>query len=281
MNFKKIVSAVAAAAIAVSAMAVSAFAVDLDSTYPGDWGASTGIQKAEFDKFEGDVKVVLTVETVNVKEGNSYLIKPMNKDKSWDSLVPSLTAEKATAKPDGWMQVRYDQTEVEFVVPKSVQNDLWGAGLCFQVNNVIVKSATLSDGAPENPFTTVTDGDTPAYCAGTFTPEYVTAAPAEEETAEAAEETAEAAEETAEAVEDTAEAVEDTAETVEDTAEAPAAEEAAEEDDAPVAVPAEEEAPAVDTTATAPAATGNVAAAAIVSVMAVAAVAAVAAKKRK
>ena len=273
MKLKKIVAAIAAAAVAVSTMAISAFAIDLDSEYTGDWSKSAGIAKTEFDKFDGDVKVVLTVEAVNVADGNSYIIKPMDVDKSWDAITSSLTAEKAVCKPDGFMQIRHDQTEVEFVVPKAVKDDLWNGGIAFQVSNVIVKSATLSDGTAENPFVIVSDADTPAYCAGTFTPDFPEpAAPADEATADATEEAAAPAEETAEEApaEEAAPAEEEVVVDEAPAEEAPAAEEAV------------EEAPAADVeVATAPAATGNTTAAVIVSVMAVAAAAAVVAKKRK
>lgn len=190
MKVSKIVASLAAAAVAASAMAFSAFAADpvtvtLDENYLGDWKASSGIAREEFDKFEGDVKVVLTVKPENVKDGNSYLLKPMDIDKSWDAITSSLTTEKGVCKPDGFMQVKADQTELEFVVPASVKNDLWNTGLAFQCSNVTVKSATLSDGSPENEFTIVTDEDTVAYCAGEFDPFAAAAEPeaaAEEET---------------------------------------------------------------------------------------------------
>lgn len=296
MNFKKIISAVAAAAVAVTTMAVSAFAIDLDSEYVGDWGRTAGIAKTEFDKFEGDVKVVLTVEAVNVKDGNSYILKPMNVDKSWDAITSSLTAEKAVAKPDGFMQIRYDQTELEFVVPKEVKDELWDGGLAFQVNNVIVKSAVLSDGAPENPLTIVTDADTVAYCAGTFDPWAVAEeAPAEDEATADAEEAEDTADETDVAEDDAADeadVAEDDAADEADVAEDDAADEADEvdvaedtaedvEDDAADEVAVDNT--AVDTTAdstTTPVQTGNVSAAVILSVMAVAGAAAVAAKRK-
>lgn len=286
MNFKKIIASVAAAALAVSAMAVNTFAstVALDSAYVGDWGSGASIAKTEFDAFEGDVKVVLTVETVNVKDGNSYLLKPMDKDKSWDAITSSLTAEKAVCKPDGWMQVKADQTEVEFVVPKAVKDELWNGGIGFQVNNLIIKSAELSDGAAENAFTIVSDADTPAYCSGQFDPWAVAeeAAPADEATTEAADATA--ADDTDEALDDTADVADDevTADEADDDVAADDADVA--DDDAVVTDDAADEAvvdaPAADAD-TAAAATGNTSAAVIFSVMAVAGAAAIVAKKRK
>ena len=235
MNFNKALSVAAAAAMAVSVVAVSVSAADpvtveLDSSYTGDWSRTTGIEKTYFDNFEGDVKVVLQVETVNVKDGNTYIIKPMDVDKSWDAITSKLTAEKAVCKPDGFMQIRADQTEVEFVVPKDVVAELWGGGIAFQVQNVIVKSATLSDGTPENEFTIVSDADTPDYCAGKFDPwaveeEAPAEVPAEETTDAEVEPTVE--EEVEAEVEDT---VEDDAE-IEEEVEEEVEEEDFEEED--------------------------------------------------
>lgn len=301
MKVSKIFASFAAAAVAASAMAISAFAADpvtvtLDENYLGDWKASSGIAREEFDKFDGDVKVVLTVQTENVKDGNSYILKPMDIDKSWDPITSSLTTEKGVCKPDGFMQVKADQTEVEFVVPASVKNDLWNTGLAFQCSNVTVKSATLSDGAPENEFTIVEDADTPDYCAGKFDP---FAAPAETEAeaegdAEATEaEATEAVEEDTEAAEDDAEAVEEDAEPVAEEVE-PVEEDAApvvEEDAEPVAevveaAPVETEAAPAETVAapatteTAPVKTGNTAAATIAVVMVAAGAAALISKRK-
>ena len=294
MKISKIVASFAAAAVAASAMAISVFAADpvtveLDMGYTGDWSRSAGIPKAEFDKFEGDVKVVLTVKPENVKDGNSYLLKPMDVDKSWDAITASLTTEKGVCKPDGFMQVKADQTEVEFVVPASVKEDLWDGGLAFQVNNVTVKSATLSDGSPENDWTYVSDGDTPEYCAGRFDP---FAPPAETE-AESEETEAEPEETDAEVVEaedddvveedvDLAVEDDDVVEDVEPVAE-PVAEPEVVEEVQPVAeteAVVVETAPAADTTATAPVKTGNVAAVSIAFVMVAAGAAAVVSKRK-
>ncbi|MGN0586864.1 MAG: hypothetical protein ACI4JF_06215 [Oscillospiraceae bacterium] len=166
MNFKKIVSAVAAAAVAVSTLAVSAFAFEMNSEYTGGWSASKTIPKSEFEAIGGDVKVVLTVERKDplVGEGN-YLLKPMNICVSWDAITDQLTSDTAIRKGDGFIVVGKDVTSVEFVVPESTWSsfvDYEGgdgpdAGLAFQVNDVIIKSADLSAGAPEGDFTVVSE----------------------------------------------------------------------------------------------------------------------------
>lgn len=170
MKMKKILASVAAAALAVSAMATTAFAadpvtVDFGDGYTGAWSQAGIIPKTEFDKFDGDVKVVLNLYATNVADGESYLLKPMEADKGWDPVTSQLTTAKETAKPDGFIMIHYDQTEVEFVVPSAMAKDMWDGGLSFQVNNVVIKSATLSDGEAEGAFNIVEDADTAAYCA--------------------------------------------------------------------------------------------------------------------
>ena len=249
MNFKKIVSAVAAAAIAVSAMAVSAFAFEMDSEYTGGWSASTTIPKSEFAAVGGDVKVVLTVEQKAPLVGaGNHLLKPMNICSSWDAITTSLTTDSAICKGDGFIVVPKDVTTIEFVVPQSVWEGFipyadeegdGSAGLAFQVNDVIIRSAELSAGSPEGEFTVVDEATS-----GLLMTEGLSVLGGTEE---------------APAATDTP-AVE----------EAPVVEEA----------PAVETAPVADATTTSTA-TGNTSAAVIVTVMAVAGAAAVASRKRK
>ena len=246
MNFKKIVSAIAAAAVAVSAMAVSAFAFDMDSEYTGGWSASTTIPKAEFAAIGGDVKVVLTVEQKAPLVGSiNSLLKPMNICSSWDAITTSLTTDSAICKGDGFIVVPKDVTTIEFVVPQSVWEGFvpyaeeegdGSAGLAFQVNDVIIRSADLSAGSPEGEFTVVDEA-----MSATLMVEGLSALGGDAPAAE----------------------------------EAPAVEEAPAEE----APAAEEVAPIADTTTTSTA-TGNTAAATIVAVMAIAGAAAVATKKR-
>lgn len=296
MKVSKIIASLAAAAVAASAMAFSAFAADpvtvtLDDNYLGDWKLSSGIKREEFDKFDGDVKVVLTVKTEKVKE-NQYLIKPCDSDKGWDAITFSLTTDKGVCKPDGFMQVKKDQTEVEFVVPASVKNDLWNNGIAFQAYGVTVKSATLSDGSAENDWTIVSDKDTVAYCAGEFDP-FAAPAETEAEPEETDAEVTEADETDAEVVEaddedvevddDDTFAVEDDDVVEEAAPVAPVAEPEAAPEVQPVAETAAavvETAPAADTTATAPVKTGNAAAVSIAFVMVAAGAAAVVSKRK-
>ena len=187
MNFKKIVSAIAAAAVAVSTLAVSAFAYDMNSEYTGAWSASATIPKSEFAAIGGDVKVVLNVERKDplVGEGN-YLLKPMNICSSWDAITDQLTTDSAIRKGDGFIVVGKDVTTIEFVVPEATWSafvDYEGgdgpdAGLAFQVNDVIIKSADLSAGAPEGDFTVVSEEES-AEIMKNGVP--AAAAPAEEE----------------------------------------------------------------------------------------------------
>ena len=258
MKIKKIVAAIAAAAMAVSMTAVNAFAAVTFGEYPGDWGATTVIPKAEFAAIGGDVKVVLDVEQKKPLIGDvNALLKPMNICVSWDQITfTGLTSDTAYAKGDGFIVVPKDCTTIEFVVPESVWStfvDYEGgeseqAGMAFQVCHVNIKSATLSAGAAQGEFKQVTEEES-AELMKTGSLPAADEAPAEEATEEAPAE--EATEE---------------APAEEATEEAPAAEEEVEAEPAPE-------------TSTAPAATGNAPVAAIAVVMALAGAAAVASKK--
>lgn len=195
MKISKIFAGIAAAAVAVSAMAVSAFAFDMNTEYTGGWSASTTIPKAEFEAIGGDVKVVLEVERHDppVGEGN-YLLKPMNICVSWDQITDQLTSDTAVAKEDGFFIVGPDVTSVEFVVPEATWQSFKGyvdadgnedesAGLAFQVNDVIIKSATLSAGSPEGEIKRYAEDEASGIMKGEVAAE-TEAAPAETEAAE-------------------------------------------------------------------------------------------------
>ena len=166
MKLKKIVAAIAAAATAVSMMAVNAFALSIGE-YPGDWGATQVIPKAQFAAIGGDVKVTIDVEHKAPLVGDiNALLKPMNVCVSWDQLTwTGLTSDTAYAKGDGFIVVPKDVTTVEFVVPESVWStfvDYEGgeseqAGMAFQVCHVNIKNVTLSAGAPEGEFKQVSE----------------------------------------------------------------------------------------------------------------------------
>ncbi len=159
MKIKKIVAAIAAAAMAVSMVAVNAFAatVTLDNEYKGGWAATSGIPKSEFEAIGGDVKVVFTIEAKEPLVGeHNHLLKPMNMCVNWDAITSSLKSDTAIAKGDGFIVIADGQTTLELVIPESVwtefkgygwdtgEEDTASAGLYFQANDVIVKSAELS-----------------------------------------------------------------------------------------------------------------------------------------
>lgn len=188
MKLKKIVAAIAAAAVAVSTMAFSAFAttVEIDSEYPGSWTSTgRGITKADLEAVGGDVKIVLTVETYNPYGlADQFLVNPINYDNSWASqTVEYCTSDTIKSKSDGWICVREDDTTLEFVLSQDAIAGLGDNGLCFSVQNVIVKSAdySLADG-PQGALDLVSDADGKAYC---FT-SAADAAPAADDTADAA-----------------------------------------------------------------------------------------------
>ena len=166
MKLKKIVAAIAAAAMAVTMTAVNTFALSIGE-YPGDWGATGVIPKAEFAAIGGDVKVTLDVEHKAPLVGDiNALLKPMNICVSWDQLTwTGLTSDTAYAKGDGFIVVPKDCTTIEFVVPESVWStfvDYEGgeseqAGMAFQVCHVNIKNVTLSAGTPEGEFKQVSE----------------------------------------------------------------------------------------------------------------------------
>ncbi len=258
MNIKKIIAAMAAAAMSVTMTAVSAFAatIELDAEYVGAWGAGKCIPKADLVAFESDVKVTLDIQTRNLANtADQFLLAPMDYDNSWTRVTDKLTTTAEVAKADGFIVIKESQTTCEFVIPADVCASLGESGLGFQVQNVIIKSATLEAGAPESAFTIIEEAAVKDYCF------------------EVAAETEAAAEETEAAVEETEAAVEEEA----------AEEEVVEEEAAPAeteAAPAVTEAPAADTAATAPAATGNASAAAVAVVMVAAGAAAVISKRK-
>ncbi|MCH5192664.1 MAG: hypothetical protein J1F11_01795 [Oscillospiraceae bacterium] len=158
MKLRKIIAGIAAAAVAASMMAVNAFAatVQLDTEYPGAWSASKSIPKSEFEAIGGDVKVVLSVELKEPLIGDhNHLAAPM--DASWNRVADRLTSDTAVAKSDGMMVFCDGQTSMEFVVPADVIADLDENGLSFLINDVIIKSAELSEGTPQAAIRIVTD----------------------------------------------------------------------------------------------------------------------------
>ena len=262
MKLKKILASFVAAAMAVTTMAVSAFAanVAMDAEYPGAWGCSAAIPKADLEAIGGDVKVTLNV-TPKVLVKDQAVLKPITVGDSWIAVDTGLTSDTDVRKPDGFIVIKKSATTVSFVIDTNAIASLTDNGLQFQVYNVTINSADLEAGSPEGEFKPIDDKFAKDYTNEDKTYEELYPAAAEETEAPAEE-----------AVEETEAPAE---EAVEET-EAPA-EEAVEETEA---APAETEvAPAADTT-TAPAVTGNTAAAAIAVVMVAAGAAALVSKRK-
>ena len=186
MNFKKIVSAIAAAAISVSALAFTAFAettIQLDSDYAGNWGAGAYIPKEELEAIGGDVKVTLKVETIEPTNEKQFLVTPMDyKAPSWPRITDRCTSDTIVAKKDQFICLVQGETSVEFVVPADVIAGLTvedgEGGMGFQVCNVIVKSATLEPGTPEGQYRIIDEKNVIPYCFGEYEMPEETAAPA-------------------------------------------------------------------------------------------------------
>ncbi|MBP0956798.1 MAG: hypothetical protein J5997_05450 [Oscillospiraceae bacterium] len=289
MKLKKMLAGFVAAAMAVTTMAVSAFAtnVAMDAEYPGAWGCSAAIPKADLEAIGGDVKVTLNV-TPKVLVKDQAVLKPITVGDSWIPVETGLTSNTEVRKPDGFIVIKKSATTVSFVIDTDAIASLTDNGLQFQVYNVTINSADLEAGSPEADFRPIDDKFAKDYTNEDKTYEelYPDSEVAEEEAPaeEAAEEEApaeEAAEEEAPAEEAAEEEAPAEEEAVEETAEeAEEVEEAVEEVAETEAAPAETEvAPAADTT-TAPAVTGNTAAAAIAVVMVAAGAAALVSKRK-
>lgn len=196
MSIKKIIAAIAAGAMALTISAVGAFAetVEIDTENPGQWSSSgAGIKKADLEAVGGDVRIVLTVETLDPYGlADQFLVNPIDYDNGWVSQTDFCTSDTAIAKTDGWICVPQDATTIEFVLSADAIPALGDDGLCFSNCNVLVKSAEYELGEPQAEMVRVSDADGKAYCFGEYT---VEGAAAEDE---AVEETAE------EAVEETA-----------------------------------------------------------------------------
>ena len=261
MKLKKMLAGFVAAAMTVATMAVSAFAtnVAMDAEYPGAWGCSAAIPKADLEAIGGDVKVTLNV-TPKVLVKDQAVLKPITVGDSWIAVETGLTSDTDVRKPDGFIVIKKSATTVSFVIDTNAIASLTDNGLQFQVYNVTINSADLEAGSPEGEFKPIDDKFAKDYTNEDKTyEELYPDSVAVEETEAPAEEAAEEAPAEEEAVE---EAVEEAA---------PAETEAA---------PAETEAaPAADTT-TAPAATGNTAAATIAVVMVAAGAAALVSKRK-
>ncbi|MCM1329379.1 MAG: hypothetical protein NC253_08040 [Ruminococcus sp.] len=185
MKIKKIVAAIAAAAMAVSMVAVNAFAstVTLDSEYKGGWAQTSSIPKSEFAAIGGDVKVVLTIETVEPLAGeHNHLLKPINAEASWDGITKSLKSDTGISKDDTFIVIADGQTSLEFVVPEAVWSSWTGwadedgnpddstATLSFQANDVIVKSAELTPAdTAQGDFMYIPEADATSVMNGTLT----------------------------------------------------------------------------------------------------------------
>jgi hypothetical protein len=260
MKLSKIISAIAAGAVAMTMCAVSAFAstIELDSDYVGSWGAGNCIPKTELEAIGGDVKVTLDIETRNLaNSADQFLIAPMDYDNGWTRVTDYLTTTSEYAKPDGFIAIKETQTSCEFVIPADTIATLGDSGLGFQVQNVIIKSAELEAGSPENAFGVVEDADITDFCFSELS----------DTTSDTTDEAIDTEVDDV-AVEEVADTT-DTADTTEDAAADTSADTAA-----------DDTAPASDNVSTS-ATTGNTPAAVIVSVMAVAAAAAAVSKKRK
>ena len=280
MNFKKIISAVAAAAVAVSAMAVSAFALTTE-THRTDATLYVISEKPDQEKPSWITNSGYTIEDVY---GVTYHVE-FKAEEVADPATWIGGGMGANSNSTGWKQIEWGRADKEVVAdlengtitwlsttPVFKTSDkyaqfwlqTWGGTVTVKSIDVLGKDGVvLSDETPD-------PVDEPAE----------EAAPADEATTEAADATA--ADDADEALDETADedVVADDADAADEDV---VADDTADEDVVVTDDAADEavvDAPAADAD-TAAAATGNTSAAVIFSVMAVAGAAAIVAKKRK
>ncbi|MGN0607913.1 MAG: hypothetical protein ACI4J6_01805 [Oscillospiraceae bacterium] len=104
MKLRKIAAAIAAAAIALSVSAFNAFAattIQLDSDYAGNWGAGAYIPKEDLEAIGGDVKITLSVETIDPTNEKQFLVTPMDYSApGWPRITNQCTSDTIVAKED-------------------------------------------------------------------------------------------------------------------------------------------------------------------------------------
>ncbi len=116
--------------------------VEFSGDYPGDWERSEFISKSDLKNAGGDVRI-----TLNVKAGlfgsiaeQYYLLCPMNSD--WEPV--SVEAPNVMPNDDIFYSIsEMGETQFVFKISKEEIEGLSDEGLCFQLHNVIIKSAAV------------------------------------------------------------------------------------------------------------------------------------------
>lgn len=155
---KKLVAAAAAAIFCAASLSASmAYAgnvykdetfcfVSIDRSYPGDYVLSNRIPKSMLERYDGDIKVTLEIETVDRnKNWANFAVIAFMKDASEPQCLKSEISCSYPVNDDGFMSMDIYRTECEFVLSRGAVDRLTEEGICFQPANVMIKSALLSE----------------------------------------------------------------------------------------------------------------------------------------
>lgn len=146
---------------------IPSITVILDTDYPGNWGYSSAVPKADFLSIGGDVKVIVTYMIEDSGSADQFIIAPTMEPEV--RITDRLTSDTAIAKDDGWLACHKDRTKVEFVISTDVIDELSDVGLFFQVFNIVVRSVELIPGEPEAEMLLFSDSEIKAYTTGNTT----------------------------------------------------------------------------------------------------------------
>lgn len=150
----------AAAAVLLCAVSVSAsityaktvykdeafYFVPIDKLYIGDYVLSNRIPKSTLERYKGDIKITLEIETADLnKNWANFAVIAFMKDIPEKQYLKSEISCEYDMNEDGFMDIGVERTECEFVLSHDVIESLSEEGICFQPANVQIKSALLSE----------------------------------------------------------------------------------------------------------------------------------------
>lgn len=120
--------------------------VPIDKLYLGDYTLSSRIPKSVLERYDGDIKIMLETETVDLnKKWANFAVIAFMKDVPEKQYLKSEISCEYDMNGDGFMDIGVERTECEFILSHDVIENLTEEGICFQPANVQIKSALLSE----------------------------------------------------------------------------------------------------------------------------------------
>lgn len=120
--------------------------VPIDKLYLSDYTLSNRIPKSVLEQYEGDIKITLETETVDLnKNWANFAVVAFMEDVPEKQYLKSEISCAYFMNDDGFMAIDIEQTKCEFVLSHDVIESLADEGICFQPANVQIKSALLSE----------------------------------------------------------------------------------------------------------------------------------------